>query len=188
MKCPRLVSVLAGMATLIGPAHGAEPFDVEKDGSTLPMGASVIGIDARATFLRTNGETATPSWPINLANLGLEPGDLIRLDALGDFYDSRGEAPREVKQMIAVFSSSATLLPGDKLNRVAGAIDAGVDVLTAPTYIGGRDTDIAQDFAIGSLKIRIPADAKYLFVAPPDIFNSDNNDPDADYAVRIAVF
>jgi hypothetical protein len=178
------------VALLVGPARGAETFDVEKDAAALPqpVGASVIGIDSRSTFLRTNGEAASPSWPINLANLGLKAGDLIRLDVLGDFSYSGGEMPDEVRQMIGVFSSSATLLPGDRLNRVAGAIDAGAEAVTEPTLIGRRDTDIAQDFPIGSLKIRIPAGAKYLFVAAPDIFNSDNTDPDANYALRIAVF
>jgi hypothetical protein len=90
--------------------------------------------------------------------------------------------------MIAVFSSSATLLPADRLNRVAGAIDAGTDVATAPTLSGARATDIAQDFSIGRDNIRIPAGARYLFVAAPDIFYSDNADPDADFALRIALF
>ena len=104
---------------------------------------------------------------------------------VANMYERWGmSAPDEVKAMIGVFSSSATLLPTDQLNRVPGAIDAGVDIVTA----GSRDTDIAQDFAIGSLKIRIPAGAKYLFVAAPDNFSSDNADPDADYAVRIALY
>jgi hypothetical protein len=190
MKCPRLVPALFCVVLLGGHARGAEPFDVEKGAvsAAASTGASIIGIDARCTFLRTHSENACPSWPINLANLGLKAGDLIRLDVLDDFSFSGGELPDEVKQMIGVFSSSATLLPGDRLNRVAGAIDAGVDVLTAPTLVGGRDTDITQDFSISSLKIRIPAGARYLFVAAPDIFNSDNIDPDANYAVRIAVF
>jgi hypothetical protein len=188
MQCLRLVSSLVCMALLVGPARGAEPFDVEKDPVKLPPAVAMIGIDSRCTFLRTQGESASPSWPINLAHLGLKAGDLIRLDALGDFSYSSGQMPDEVTAMIGVFSSSATLLPGDKLNRVAGAIDAGVDIVTGPTYSGNRNTDIAQDFAIGSLKIRIPEGAKYLFVAAPDNFSSDNADPDADYAVRISLF
>src|SRR5687767_10369757 len=188
MQCSRMVPALVCVASLVGTARGAEPFDVEKDAAALPPAVSLIGIDARCTFLRTNNEAAAPSWPINLAHLGLKAGDLIRLDALGDFSYSGGQMPDEVKAMIGIFSSSATLLPTDKLNRVAGAIDAGVDTVTGRTYSGHRDTDIPQDFAIGSLKIRIPEGAKYLFVAAPDNFSSDNADPDADYAVRIALF
>jgi hypothetical protein len=190
MQCPRPVAALASLALLFGPALATESFDVEKDSTSLPqpVGASVIGIDARCSFLRTNGENACASWPINLANLGLKPGDRIRLDALGDYSLAAGQLPEETREMIGVFSSSATLLPGDKLNRVAGAIDAGTDVVTAPTWHGRRDTDITPDFAIGSIKIRIPAGARYLFVAAPDIFSSDNTDPDADYAVRVALF
>jgi hypothetical protein len=190
MNRPRLVPALLCVALLGGQARGAEPYDVEKRAAsaTAPASSSIIGIDARCTFLRTNGENACPSWPINLANLGLKAGDLIRLDVLGDFSYSGGELPDEVRQMIGVFSSSATLLPGDWLKRVDHAIDAGTDIPTPPTLVGGRDTDIAQDFSIGSLKIRIPAGARYLFIAAPDIFYSDNADPDADYAVRIALF
>jgi hypothetical protein len=190
MKCPRLVPALFCVALLGSQVRGAEPFDVEKGAvsAAAPTGASIVGIDARCTFLRTNGENACPSWPINLANLGLKAGDLIRLDVLGNFSYSAGELPDEVKQMIGVFSSSATLLPADWQKRVDGAIDAGTDTPTAPTLVGGRDTDIAQDFFISSLKIRIPAGARYLFIAAPDIFYSDNTDPDANYAVRIAVF
>ena len=190
MKCPRLVPALVCIAVLVGPTRGAETFNVEKDAAALPkpVGASVIGIDARSTFLRTSGENTSPSWPINLANLGLKAGDLIRLDVLGDFSYASGELRDEVTQLIAVFSSSATLLPADRLNRVAGAIDAGTDVATGPTLSGARDTDIAQDFSIGRDNIRIPAGAKYLFVAAPDIFYSDNADPDADFALRISLF
>jgi len=107
---------------------------------------------------------------------------------LGDFSFSSGELRDEAKQLIAVFSSSATLLPADKLNRVAGAIDAGTDVETGPTLSRARDTDIAQDFSVARDNVRIPAGAKYLFVAAPDIFYSDNSDPDADFALRISLF
>jgi hypothetical protein len=186
MQCLRVFLALAGVALLVGPARGAEPLDVEKDVAAMPPALAIIGIDARCTFLRTNGEAAPPSWPINLANLGLKAGDLVQLDVIGDFSYARGEMPDDVKAMIGVFSSSTTLLPADWLKRVEGAIEAGVDIVTAPTLMGNRDTDIAQDFSIASLKVRIPAGAKYLFVAAPDIFYGDNVDPDADFAVRIA--
>ena len=108
MKYPRLVPALFCMALLIGPSRAAEPFDVEKDAAASPrvVSPAVIGIDARSTFLRTNGENASPSWPINLAHLGLKPGDLIRFEVLGDFSYSGGEQPDNVKQMIGIFSSS----------------------------------------------------------------------------------
>ena len=188
MHCLRLLPALACVALLVGPARGAEPFDVEKDNAPLPPAIAVIGIDARCTFLRTQGEAAPPSWPINLANLGLKAGDLIRLEVLGSFSYARGSLPDDTKAMIGVFSSSAELLPADRLNRVAGAIDFGIETVTAPTLFGRRDTDIAQDFPITSLKVRIPAGARYLFVAAPDIYSSDNADPDANYAVRIVLF
>jgi hypothetical protein len=190
MQSPRLGTALLCAALLLGPARSAEPFDVERDPATLPPVVSpvVIGVDARSSFLRTNGEHTSPSWPINLAHLGLKPGDLLRFEVLGDFAHSAGNQPDNLKQMIAVFSSSPTLLAGDKQNRVPGAIAAGTQVFTPATLVGGRDTDIAQDFAISSAKVRIPAGARFLFVAAPDIYYSDNQDPDGDFAVRITVF
>ena len=50
--------------------------------------------------------------------------------------------------MIAVFSSSSTLLASNGPHRVPGAIEAGVDVVTATTFFGDVATDIPQDFAI----------------------------------------
>ena len=184
MLSARMIRGVVCVGLLVGPALGAEPFDVEKLAAK-PPAFTIVGIDARCTFLRSNGEVAAPSWPINLENLGLKAGDLIQLDALGDFSYSRGQQPDEVTAMIGVFSSNTTLLPADWLKRVEGAIDAGAEIATPPTMVGSRETDIAQDFPIASLKIRIPAGARYLFVAAPDIFYSDNEDPDADYAVRI---
>ncbi len=189
MMYPRLVSTLICVGLLCGQSRAAETFDVERDPAAArpAVGPAVIGIDARCTFLRTNDENALPSWPINLANLGLKPGDLIQLDVMGSFSFASGQQPDEVRQTIGVFSSSATLLSGDRLNRVAGAIDAGTEAVTEPTLYGRRDTDIAQDFPIASTKVRIPAGARFLFVAAQDIFYSDNADPDGNYAVRITV-
>jgi hypothetical protein len=71
------------------------------------------------------------------------------------------------------------------LNRVPGAIDAGIAVVTWNTLFGNMSTDIPQDFRIANTFVQVPVGANYLFVAAEDIYYSDNSDPDGDYAVRI---
>lgn len=89
--------------------------------------------------------------------------------------------------MIGVFSSSSTLLAATNQNRVPGAIDAGTDIVTAPTHFGALATDIPQDFFISGAgtTLVIPTGAAYLFVAAHDSLYGDNTDPDADYAVQL---
>jgi len=162
--------------------------DVERPDLPQAVGSAVISVDVRATFLRTQSETVAKDSPaIDLAKLGLKAGDLIQLEVLGEFSWSQGELPEDTTLMIGIFSSSATLLPANQLNRVAGALDVGPEAPTGFTLFGGFATDIPQDFLIGSSKVRIPAGARFLFVAAPDVFYSDNADPDGNYALRITV-
>jgi hypothetical protein len=87
--------------------------------------------------------------------------------------------------MIGVFSSSNVLWAQNVLNRVPGAIDAGIPVVTWNTLYGNLSTDIPQDFRIANTIVQVPIGANYLFVAAEDIYYSDNSDPDGDYGVRI---
>lgn len=175
-KGPRLVFAATCLATALAAGTAS---------------ATIISLDPRATFLHTDGETSLDSTPIDLLALGLVEGQTIQLDVLGDFtyhYDPANPSaalPDIFNSMIGLFSSSTTLLSSGLLNRVPGAIDAGVDVFTDVTLFGGLPTDIAEDFAIFSVALQIPAGARYLFVAPADIFYSDNADHDGDYAVSI---
>ena len=148
---------------------------------------TTIGIDARRTYLRTSSDGgALAAIPIDLASLGLAPGDKISLTRVGDFncHSSCGDLSIS---MGAVFSSSATLLASSQLNRVPGAVDAGVDVVTGLTFFGGLPTDIPQDFAVSGtgVALTVPAGATHLFVAALDSLYGDNGDPDGDFAVRI---
>jgi len=184
------VAALCCLALLACPALDADTNSIQVEGPDLPpaVGSAVIEINSRSTFLRINAEiTAKDAKPIDLAQLGLKTGDWIQLDVLGEFCYSDGEMPEDVKVMNGVFSSSARLLPADQLNRVVGAVDVSQEVGTPPTMYGNYATDIPQDFAIAATKIQIPAGARYLFVAPPDIFYSDNVDPDGNFALRITV-
>jgi hypothetical protein len=92
--------------------------------------------------------------------------------------------------MIAVFSSSATLLPGGSFHRVPGAIDAGADFTTLATHeCGGEETDIPQDFAVfgnGAI-LKVPAGAKYLFVCANDSKYSDNGARSRRFGVQIYI-
>jgi len=96
---------------------------------------------------------------------------------------------------LAVFSSSSTLLNSFILNRVPGAIAAGIPFITVPTFFGDLQTDIPQDFLVArtvnpitSVVVRVPAGAKFLFVAAHDSHYSTNQDPDSDYKVSITPF
>ncbi|MEO9819212.1 MAG: hypothetical protein ABJM90_00825 [Paracoccaceae bacterium] len=120
-----------------------------------------------------------PAPAIQLSSLGLTAGDQVRLEGAGS-YD-RGGGFGEFFDLIGVFSADDTLLSGNLLNRVPGAIDAGVDVFTLPTNFGGSPTDIDEDFWIslfdGSLRggiITIPDNAQFLFVGTADSFFEDN--------------
>jgi len=148
-----------------------------------------FSIDSRATFLRTAEDPlALNSVPIDLSSLGISSGDLIRLEQLGDFSYWSNPIRDYVTNMIGVFSASDALLPSYLQNRVQDAIDSGEDVFTLPTSQGGGNlpTDIAQDFLISDITLQVPTSATYLFVAAPDIYYSDNVDPDRDFGIRIS--
>lgn len=158
-----------------------------------------ISIDPLRTFLFTNndpwsGNGSVPmSIPIALGNVGISGGDFIQLDQVGDYYDGHAGYGAGVNvstldvftEMIGVFSNNNTLLAPNILNRVPGAIDGGVDVLSWNTLFGGMTTDIPQDFRVANTIVQVPLGATHLFIATHDIYYSDNSDPDGDYGVRI---
>lgn len=160
--------------------------------SLVPAGAEaqeVLPVNPRATYLHTAipDANALPAVAIDLTALGLQPGDPIRLERLGAFAPG-GSFPDQ-QSMIGVFSSTDTLDPATESHRVPGAIDAGTDVLSLPTFVGAQPTDIPEDFAItgAGTVLTIPAGAQVLFVSPNDSYFSDNSDPDGDYTLRITL-
>jgi len=149
--------------------------------------ATTIGIDSRRTYLRTNSDPgALAAVPIELVGLGLTAGDTVSLARLGA-YDCGSPCIDDRVGMIALFSSSNTLLSSSQLHRVPGALDAGGDVVTAPTNIGGLATDIPEDFQVlgTGVTVTIPAGAAYLLVVASDSFYGDNTDPNGDFAFSI---
>ncbi|HTL63320.1 MAG TPA: hypothetical protein VL261_16880 [Nitrospira sp.] len=161
--------------------------------------AVTISIDPLRTFLFTNNDpwsgigSVQPSIPIALGSMGISAGDVIELDQLGDYYDGRDGYGSGVNtlaldtstEMIGIFSSSDTLLAPNVLDRVPGAIDAGLSVTSWNTLFGNMSTDIPYDFRVANTIVQVPVGATYLFIAAHDIYYSDNSDPDGDYAVRI---
>ncbi len=119
-----------------------------------------IKIDPLQSYLVTDlpDDPAGPdqaSPAIDLSLLNINPGDIIRLTRLGDFRLHSGLG--EFDGMTGVFSSTNTILglPSNPTpttinpNRVSGAIDAGVDIVSELTSFSLLPTDISEDFLIG---------------------------------------
>ncbi|MBN1126913.1 MAG: hypothetical protein JXA82_18065 [Sedimentisphaerales bacterium] len=150
--------------------------------------AELFSINPRATYLRTNQDTAYNTVPFALADLSLFPGDFIRLQQYGDYKPGTAGSHHDTStNMIAVFSGSNILLSSDQLNRVQDANDAGIDYTTGVTYRGSLTTDIPEDFFVSDVYVQIPEGAAYLFIAAADSLYYDNSDPDGDYAVDITL-
>jgi hypothetical protein len=151
--------------------------------------AQTIPIDPKATYLRTNSDVnAQPAIAIDLSALGLQAGDPILLERLNGYLPAPSLPASGAT--IGVFSSSNVLAAPAVPQRVLGAIDAGTDVASFPTFNGTLPTDIPEDFAIagvgiGGTPITIPSGAQFLFVSPNDSFFGDNIS--LAYAVRITL-
>jgi hypothetical protein len=156
-----------------------------------PALAADIPLDSRATYLRLNDDPALAASPLDLAALGVAPGDYVRLRSVGSF--DNGPQGDTFTSLIGVFSSTATLLASGNQHRVPDAIDVGFEFTSANTWRGNLPTDIPEDFAITygdenpHVMVRVPVAAAYLFVAPHDSLYYDNTDPNGDYGFRIEV-
>jgi hypothetical protein len=159
---------------------------------------TTVLIDPKATYLLVNNDPANNASPINLASLGISPGDLLRLRPVGSYQYVSGSY--YVNSMIAVFSSNSVLLAANILNRVPGAVAAGTPYVTPVTFRGSLPTDIPEDFLIlnfnipdetnlvstTNISIHVPPGAAYLFVSAKDTRFSDNFDnPANNYGVLI---
>jgi hypothetical protein len=150
----------------------------------VPGQCTDIPLDPRRSYLHVCSDPAPDAVPVVLADLDIEPGDVILLEGLGGFDNGPGtDAPRIT---IAVFSGSPTLLPGSAHPRVPDAIDAGIVFATASTSLcGGQPTDIPEDFRCDSTIVVVPVGATHLFVCGHDSYYVDNSDPNGDYALGI---
>jgi formylglycine-generating enzyme required for sulfatase activity/tRNA A-37 threonylcarbamoyl transferase component Bud32 len=162
--------------------------------TTLADGAVTIPIDPRATYLRSawNDDQVLPARAIDLAALGIHPGDRIRLERIGTWGSYVGGDI--TTSMIGVFSASDVLLPPREVHRVADAIEAGIDIRTHVASEDGQPTDITEDFGIcdwylpigPSVCTEVPPGATHLFVTSHDHFYEDNRDADGNFGVRIS--
>jgi hypothetical protein len=120
---------------------------------------------------------------------------IVRLERLGNFTPS-GSGTEFSTSMLGVFSSSNTLLASSNQIRIPGAIDAGVDFVTAPTFLGSLATDIAQDFFVDPggepsvpphtfVDVQVPVGAQFLMICSYDSHYSTNADTNGDFAVRV---
>ena len=164
------LAVLGPLATVV--ALGVEP--------------STFFVDSRRTYLRTNSDSSLDALKIDLALLGIVPGNVIRLERLGA-WDCGNPCIDNVTAMGGVFSAGTVLSATNQAHRVPGAIDAGADVFTGPTFFGTLPTDIPQDFLIENTIVQVPAGATHLFVAPLDSLYFDNSDPNGDFRIRISL-
>lgn len=152
---------------------------------------AILFFDPRGTYLHTGAvDPSQPAVPVSLASLGIFPGDRITLRQLGEF--DNGPGTDVFTGMIAVFSSSPELLGPQLLNRVPGAIDAGVDYNSGPTCPAGEPANIAEDFAVSlpgqqivEVCVVVPSGATHLFLSALDCYFGDNTDSDGDWGVEI---
>jgi len=156
----------------------------------VPVAASAVtlSLDAKATYLRVNSDSgALDATAFKLSDYGFSAGDTVKFTRVGEFDNGNAVL---LKGLTAVFSSTSTLLGGSNLDRVAGAIDAGVDFTTFATFNGGLATDISQDFIIGgnggvlfTMTVVVPAAAEYVFFSSMDSYFGDNTS--LDYGVSM---
>jgi hypothetical protein len=148
---------------------------------------ATYSINPASTYLRTT-DGLSP-FILELNSIGISSGDTITIARLGLYSGGTGFAD-ENSLLTGVFSSSSILLPTSELNRIPGAIDAGLDY-NSPSLSGGIATNISEDFIIDnevdtfSAQMIVPTGALYLFIGIPDTINGDNTDPNGDFGVSI---
>jgi hypothetical protein len=148
--------------------------------------SEAVSVDARGTYLLTQGDTPNDPTVLDLDAFGIEPGDRLVLQRLGEYQYAQLRDPASVRAgMVAVFSRTDTVRDEDERERVPGAIDAGRDVETRRTFAGNAETDIDQDFAVDSTTVTVPSGAAFLFVSPDDDKFDDNADDDDDFRICV---
>ena len=158
---------------------------------TLPAAAATfVPLESKATYLYTyNDSPVPPALAVDLAGLGLQAGDRLLLQVVGDV--DNGPGGDVYTTTLGVFSSSNTLLGNDQRYRVPGALATDAPAfVSSTTYFGGRPTDIVQDFAFtptSGITVTVPIGATHLFLAISDQLYYDNSDPDRDYGVLVGL-
>lgn len=174
LRLPRTLVVLACLATLAAAPARAQVH-------TVPILPNV-------SFLHTDPfDAPANAMPIALGSYGLTPGSVIRLATAGDW--DNGPGVDEHFYAAAVFSGSATLLPGSERYRVPDALGVGININMGVTCPSADSMDTPQDFRVDTagVVVTIPLGATHLFVMPLDCYSVDNTDPDNDFVLKITV-
>ena len=133
------------------------------------------GMNVKGSYLRAHDlDNPTAPLAIKLSDLGIVPGNRVRLTRVGRYSDTTQLQDGDQTQLTGVFSSSNALTAKGNQNRVTGAINAGNDVNTAPYWdcliwpiCWQVPTNISQDFRIDpNVTVQVPTGAQYVFVAP----------------------
>ena len=79
------------------------------------------------------------------------------------------------------------------LHRLPDAITAGPRIGTGPSFYGSQPTDVPADFVIShplwtdQVFVEVPPNATHLIVGTHDSYYADNNDPDSDFGLVVAL-
>jgi hypothetical protein len=143
------------------------------------------------TFLLHPHNSAAMPQVIELASINAVPGDCIEFVINGSFQCQMPGNPTCVsKSTAAIFSSTNIVLPNTQTNRVPGAIDAGLSIVSQVTCgpNGVLPTDIPFDFRVDvSPLVKVPEGALYMIIGTHDCYNGDNVDTDGDFQLVVTV-
>jgi len=171
IRAGRIISLAAGIVAAATVTTVSADIVKSGDNATESPLLGPISLDPKSTYLRTqNDPGATDALVIDLAALGVAPGDALHLTTFGDYLagpPADGFTDTAIRTG-GVFSSSADLLDASNLNRIPDAIrdssDGSTDRFTQPTAFDGLQTDIAEDFRPDDMVARVPAGSTRLFV------------------------
>ncbi|MEH1935403.1 MAG: hypothetical protein V7L14_17235 [Nostoc sp.] len=150
-------------------------------------------IDPTASFI--SSYTSSPdSVPFSLKDLGINPGDTIKLDQFGSFSPFGDPTNEYYSSMWAVFSTNNNLLPssgeynGATTERVPGAINATLlnGCLPAQCLDNSIFYISRGERSFSTAIVQVPTDAQYLFIGAADSQFADNVDSNRDFAVSIS--
>jgi hypothetical protein len=153
-----------------------------------------IKVNPQQTFI--NGDSnPVDAIPINLSQLGLNPGDTILIERFG-YLSPYGDPNDEYFSSIyATFSADNRLLSnngfiGVTTDRVPGAINTLLpngckECVTSKIFLISYGQDLVKG-GFNSILVKIPTNAQYLFIGVNDRYFGDNIDSNKDLAVGIS--
>lgn len=184
----RTITVDSPISAKLEFAHaGGDNIGILLDNVSLTTGEDIVALslNPKGTFLRASNETPPGPTIVDLSAAGLSDAQALHVTyevplppgfqfICGNAALTRNAAGTPV---IGVFSSSNALLAATNLQRVPGAIDAGVDFGSPPTFYNSLASDIPEDFRImppDGFTIDVPEGAKHLFLGIADTLYNDN--------------